>query len=75
MRIRKRGDYLYVPDHLQCKSLLKQLHFMASKITETLIKCKKKFILKWINEMHALPLIYASVLCILTILLKELPFS
>lgn len=27
---------------------------MASKITETLIKCKKKLIPKWINEMHAL---------------------
>ena len=48
---------------------------MASKITETLIKCKKKFIPKWINEMHALLLIYAHVLCILTILLKELPYQ
>jgi len=47
---------------------------MASKITETLIKCKKKFIPKWINE-HALLLIYAHVLCILTILLKELPYQ
>ena len=75
MRIRKRGDYLYVPDHLQCKSLLKQLHFMASKIIETLIKCKKKLIPKWVNEMHVLLLIYAPVLCILTILLKELPYQ
>lgn len=48
---------------------------MASKITETLIKCKKKLIPKWINEMHALLLIYAHVLCILTILLKELPYQ
>jgi hypothetical protein len=47
---------------------------MASKITETLIKCKKKLRLKWINEMHALLLIYAPDLCILTILLKELPY-
>jgi hypothetical protein len=47
---------------------------MASKITETLIKCKKKFIPKWINEMHALLLIYAPDLCILTILLKKLPY-
>jgi len=48
---------------------------MASKITETLIKCKKKFIPKWINEMNALLLIYAPVLCILTMLLKELPYQ
>jgi len=54
--------------------VLKQLHFMASKITETLIKCKKKFIPKWINEIHALLLICAHFLCILTIFPKELPF-
>ena len=47
---------------------------MTSKITETLIKCKKKLRLKWINEMHAFLLIYAPDLCILIILLKELPF-
>ena len=48
---------------------------MASKIIETLIKCKKKLIPKWVNEMHVLLLIYAPVLCILTILLKELPYQ
>jgi hypothetical protein len=54
MRTLKRGDCLYVPDYLQSKGLLKQLHVKAWKITETLIKCKKKLMPQCINEMEAL---------------------
>jgi len=54
--------------------VLKKVYFLASKITEMLKKCKKKLISERIIEMHALLLIYAHVLCILTILLKELPY-